>query len=304
MNERPITDWNYLSTENEFCLPQNYGNIEMHECFLKGKHSPEANEDGIFVSDSFIAVIDGATAKSDFRPEGKTTGRMAMELLKDVLDSLPADAGMTEAVQAVTRRFHDFYVANGWLHTVEDIPSRRLTACAVIYSHARREVWQVGDCQCRMGKIYSANAKAVDGIMAAARAAFNEVALLNGETAETVARHDPGRAFIMPFLERQSRLQNNGQVPAPYGFAVFDGFEVLLRQVKVFQVAEGMEVILASDGYPRLGTTLKKSERYLHYILQHDPNCMRIYKSTKGLQCGNVSFDDRAYVRFTVGKKE
>lgn len=302
MDEQLISDWTYLETENESPLPSACGNVAVHECFLQGKHSPQTNEDGIFVSPHFIAVVDGATAKSDFRIAGKTTGRLAMELVKDALGELPSEATVTEAVQAVTRRFHDFYLENGLLHTVEVIPARRLTACAVIYSQARQEVWQIGDCPCLIGDVYSVNGKAIDEIMASARAAFNEMALLGGESLDSIARNDPGRAFIMPFLERQACFQNNQEAPEPYAFAVFDGFPVPLGLVKNFPVSIGCEVVLASDGYPHLYPSLKESELHLRSVLTHDPHCMRVYKSTKGLVPGNRSFDDRAYIRFTVIK--
>ena len=299
MNEPPMIDWTYLETDNECCFPDVIDGIVVHESFLKGKHYAGSNVDGIFVSPHFVAVIDGATAKSDFLLEGKTTGRLAMELIKEALAGLPAGVTMPEAIQSVTRHIRDFYVANGLLHTVEKIPERRLTACAVIYSRARHEVWQVGDCLCRVGEKCFVNSKLIDDVMAEARAAFNEVALLGDETPESIMQRDPGRAFIMPFLKLQARFQNNPEAPSAYSFAAFDGFPVLLSQINVIPVEDGREVVLASDGYPRLCATLKESESHLLHILANDPNCMRLYKSTKGVRPGNVSFDDRAYIRFT-----
>ena len=60
-------------------------------------------------------------------------------------------------------------------------------------------------------------------------------------------------------------------------------------------------VVLASDGYPLLRPTLQQSEQDLDRLLKEDPQCCRLYESTKGLKPGNKSFDDRTYVRFQAG---
>lgn len=79
-------------------------------------------------------------------------------------------------------------------------------------------------------------------------------------------------------------------------YAVIDGFEIPTDKVKILRA--GREVVLASDGYPLLASTLDESEKLLHEQLKNDPLCINSFKATKGLMKGNVSFDDRAYVRF------
>ena len=51
---------------------------------------------------------------------------------------------------------------------------------------------------------------------------------------------------------------------------------------------------LCVDGNKRL-TALRD-------ILEKDPLCIRLYKSTKGIKKGNCSFDDRAYLRIKIKK--
>lgn len=71
-----------------------------------------------------------------------------------------------------------------------------------------------------------------------------------------------------------------------------------------------LDIILASDGYPELKSTLEESEQALHKILEEDPLLFRQFKSTKGKivkppsfgdhsskKTGATSFDDRTYVR-------
>ncbi len=59
-------------------------------------------------------------------------------------------------------------------------------------------------------------------------------------------------------------------------------------------------IILASDGYPLLKNSLEASEQALHHILENDPLLFRLYKATKGVQDGHVSYDDRAYIKLRL----
>jgi sugar/nucleoside kinase (ribokinase family) len=58
--------------------------------------------------------------------------------------------------------------------------------------------------------------------------------------------------------------------------------------------------VLATDGYPFLRPTLQESEKRLEEVTTGEPLCMRLFKPTKGLQGGNLSFDDRAYLRLDI----
>ena len=294
-------DWTYLQSENEYQAPS-VPHFMVEECFLKGKKSPQTNEDGIIVTPYFAAVIDGATAKSTFTYEGKKTGRLAMELALEAIRDFPKDIDAAEAIGRITEKIHDFYVEHNLLDELKAEPGKRFTANGVIYSYARNEVWQVGDCQCIIGNLYSSNEKEIDAIMANARAVVNEVALLDGATMKDLESHDPGREFIYPFLQKQAVLQNCPVKGQRFAFPVFDGFPVQMEQVNIFQVGDAEEVVLSSDGYPHLYSTLHESECYLADILEKDPLCIRLYKSTKGIKKGNCSFDDRAYLRIKIKK--
>ena len=294
-------DWTYLQSENEFQAPF-VPHLQVEECFLKGKKNPQTNEDGMIVTPYFAAVIDGATAKSTFTYEGKKTGRLAMELALEAIRNFPKDIDAADAIRRITERIYDFYVQHNLLDELKAEPGKRFTANGVIYSYARNEVWQVGDCQCIIDNLYLSNEKEIDAIMADVRAVVNEVALLGGATMKDLESHDPGREFIYPFLQKQALLQNCPIQGQPFSFSVFDGFPVQMEQVKVFPVGDAKEVVLASDGYPHLYSTLYASECYLADILEKDPLCIRLYKSTKGIQEGNCSFDDRAYLKIRINR--
>ena len=89
-----------------------------------------------------------------------------------------------------------------------------------------------------------------------------------------------------------------------YGYSVLNGEEIPEELIKVIRLSEFSgsehEIILASDGYPVLKPTLQQSEWELEYIMREDPQCCRMYESTKGLKSGNKSFDDRTYIRFQI----
>jgi hypothetical protein len=57
------------------------------------------------------------------------------------------------------------------------------------------------------------------------------------------------------------------------------------------------ELVIASDGYPFIGETLAASESELARLLAIDPWCVAELAGTKGVRPGQVSFDDRAYLR-------
>jgi hypothetical protein len=89
-----------------------------------------------------------------------------------------------------------------------------------------------------------------------------------------------------------------------YGFSIIDGFDVSEEGIRIHPLSANIQtIVLASDGYPFLKETLEASETALQEILLDDPLLFRTYKSTKGMTQGNVSFDDRAYVKLSVSEE-
>ena len=86
-------------------------------------------------------------------------------------------------------------------------------------------------------------------------------------------------------------------------YTVIDGFPIYREGVKVVSLEKAVsspdEVVLASDGYPFLKPTLEESEEALAKQLANDPQNIETFIATKGLVEGNISFDDRTYIRFT-----
>jgi hypothetical protein len=262
----------------------------------------EECEDAIYIGSSFVAVIDGATSKTERRWDGKTGGRIAAVTLKEAFAQIPSDATAREAVDILTGAIKDLYEHYQVLETVQTDPVQRATACFVAVSFARKEVWFVGDCQCLLNQELVLNEKKIDTITANARSMFLEAEIAQGKTIEELLQHDTGRAFILPLLERQMLFQNN-PAAGQYWFSIIDGFAVSNEGIRIHPLpADIQTLVLASDGYPSLKGTLEASEKALQEILSDDPLLFRMYKTTKGMSLDTVSFDDRAYVKLSVKK--
>lgn len=218
-----------------------------------------------------------------------------MELIRQYIDAMPADTNADDFCTGITDYIFSKYKEHG-IDTgrTRQKPTERLTASAVIYSAHHRQIWMIGDCQCiANGRLYE-NSKPQESILAGKRSAFLKQALAHGMTVKDIQEKDPGRDFIIKELVDSCRDQN-------IGYSVIDGFPIPKDKIKIIDVANDCnEIILASDGYPFLKPTLQESEAALEEQLRKDPLCIDTFKATKGLMAGNVSFDDRSYIRFSV----
>ena len=283
--------------------------MKIIESSIIGKKSPEACEDGMVVTDDFIAVIDGSTSKTPkhLNPDMKN-GRYAMMLISEYIrEELKADASVDDFCQGVTAFIYNkVYEKLGVEERLKEHPEERLTASAILYSRTRNEVWMVGDCQTIIdGKLYE-NGKPYEEKIARKRVELIEQGLSPAEA----------RKQIEPLLI-EAMLSGQNQ-----NYTVIDGFPIYREGVKVvalktkpasssietyFQeqtkpVSSPNEVVLASDGYPFLKPTLAASEAALAEQIANDPQNIRSFIATKGIVEGNKSFDDRTYIRFLPEK--
>jgi hypothetical protein len=262
-----------------------------------GKGSSETCEDVLVVTNDFICVIDGVTSKSKRLWDGHTTGWMAAHILSEAITSLPVEITCYEAVERLTSAITNYYHSNNVFEEMRDNPVQRFSATLALYSSYHNEVWMVGDCQCMTDDVKHKHPKLVDQITSDARALYLHLELHKGKMIADLMEHDTGRVFIQPLLDNQQLFQNYAG-ESPYAYGVIDGFETPRHTIKRIPVEEGSHsLVLASDGYPELKPTLAESEDALHFILDNDPLCIHLFKSTKGLLKGQVSLDDRAYVR-------
>lgn len=298
--------------------------MKIIESCIIGKKSQEACEDGMVVTDDFIAVIDGSTSKTPkhLNPDMKN-GRYAMMLISEYIrEELKADASVDEFCQGVTAYIYNkVYEKLGVEERLKKHPEERLTASAILYSRTRNEVWMVGDCQAIIaGKLYE-NGKPYEEKIARKRVELIEQGLSPAEA----------RKQIEPLLIK-AMLSGQNQT-----YTVIDGFPIYREGVKVVSVSDSCsvqnsvsssdscsvqdtvscsdsvsasdtipssssEIVLASDGYPFLKPTLAASEAALAEQIANDPQNIHSFIATKGIVEGNKSFDDRTYIRFSPEK--
>ena len=112
---------------------------------------------------------------------------------------------------------------------------------------------------------------------------------------ELLQEHDPAREVMIPSMLELMKNQN-------VTYAVIDGFPIPESKVPIILLnfSKPVEIVLASDGYPRLAPTLAETEALLDQQRQSDPLNIGDFKATKAFVEGNNSFDDRSYIRFTV----
>ena len=264
---------------------------------LVGKYTQDTCEDGIVITDNFIAVIDGSTSKTTFRLKSEmSNGQYSMKLISDYIRCLHAAVTLSEFCEGITKEIFNKYSNHGTIQTAQ--PEARLCASAIIYSKAKNEIWMIGDCQCMVdGKLYE-NPKPDETLIASKRAEYFPIFLDQHQdmVEENYICHDYAREAVIGQLIESMQNQNKT-------YAVIDGFPIFMQGVKVIKLDEGEhDIVFASDGYPFLRSTLEKSEKKLACQLKKDPYNIQTYKATKGLMKGNVSYDDRAYIRFSTTK--
>ncbi len=270
--------------------------MKLIEQFICGKKNDSVLcEDMIVTAENFCTVIDGATSKTCPAMGGKSSGRFAAETIAHAIDLLPADIHGQEAM----RRLSGILRAATAAHmTVTDKIEK--PACSLaIYSRIRREVWRVGDIGILLDGAPHMASKGIDAVTSRARALMIETLLSQGVTVEALQADDKGRAFILPLLEQQHLFANRAD-DCVFGYGVMNGDEIPEKFIEVLAVGDTKEIVLASDGYPVLYPTHAQTEAHLQGVLKHDPLLYKEHASTKGLQAGQVSFDDRSYMRFAV----
>jgi hypothetical protein len=272
--------------------------MEIVEKFTESKTlRAEENEDALFISDAFIAVVDGATSKSARLFGGKSGGRAVAEEIISSLKTIDSQIAPDGAIAVLTSRVYEKIVGPtfGRRKVVGDRPNASL----VVFSRARMEIWRVGDCHFAINGQVNYGWKRIDTITSEFRSAFNRALLLSGRTVSQLRERDTGREQILPLLKKQSLFMNNPHA-GNLAYGVIDGNSEALKFLQVFQVPANAEVILASDGFPQVCGTLEESNSALSHIVRDDPLLIERSVQTKGVAKGRRSFDDRTYVRFRV----
>lgn len=268
--------------------------MKIFETQLAGKQGKiETCEDEIFISEDYIAVIDGVTSKGKHLWGGMTSAKKAAQTVKESLANAEPNFTAEEMLTFLSKQLNAQYYS----HIEEYDILELLRACIIIYSVKHQQIWSYGDCQCMINGTVHKHDKRIDELTSQMRSFLSEYYLKNGYTLEELRMHDLGRQAIIPYLEKQFSFENEESY---WGYPVLNGMTVNCRMIVKYQLKKGDEVVLASDGFPELAATLQESEKRLKEILQEDPMGIARNMTTKGIKTENVSFDDRAYIRFLI----
>lgn len=255
------------------------------------------NHDGLVINDNFIAVVDAYQARGYRGWNGRPAGIFAKEIICKKLGEIDADAEAADVYRTLGQELQ--------ARTAEAIEAMSDSqvyaypmARVLVYSAARRQIWRLGDSPFVVdGELNFTRSEAMEA-MIAQRCEVTEKFLANDRTdLKDMVNNDYGRTSIMEQLVEEERRVDG--VECLSGRPDVD-YDVLLGNVEVFQLEPGQEVILASDGYPRLLGTIEDSEEWLAAERARDPLFVHDYKSIRTAKDEEAGYDDRTYVRFVT----
>jgi hypothetical protein len=262
------------------------------ESFCVGKlGDSELCEDMIVVTDAHAAIVDGVSDKTGRLYNGVSAGRFAAAVITHELERLPPAISFPETLASLRSAFNYALDHAGRPPADEALPA----AVFVVYSAMRHELWRLGDTSFMINGDANTPLTALDDVNADARATVLRAALAAGASTRDLLASDPGRASIFASLRAQHRYANDPS--DPLGYAAFNGNSIPGRYIEIITVSADSEVVLASDGYPRLHNTLAATEDALARDLTQDPLRIGKFPSLNGVDPGCSSFDDRSYIR-------
>lgn len=293
-----FTALSYCESEGASLIDRHHIVAMAEENFLMGKDGrSQVCGDAIYQSEHFMAVIDGATPKGTKLWDGKPGHVYVAELLRQAMEHLPQESTAQEAIVFLNEQVRLAYQREGIDFSALP-PEEQLQASVIIYSAARREIWNFGDCKLRINMENYNHTKQADILLSNLRAFCMEAARISGNVpTDSGEAEDYGRMKILPFLKEQPLFANTDY---SFGYDVINGGNIRADHIRVYAIQKGDHVVMATDGYPQLFDTLSECEAYLHDALQADRECMYLLRGTKGVRQGNESYDDRAFLSFVV----
>ena len=251
-------------------------------------------EDAIFSGNRFVAVIDGDTAKDDYLYNGKTSGRRAAEVLKDAFirmdlkkeKDIPTETDVLKFLNNALKKEMDFQAT---------IPESIdwLRASVIYFDRKKKIVVNYGNCNCQIGSETHYHLRKVDEELANERAQKLLPLYRQGTANSNLQYDDQTQGEILEKINTNRQFENQS---GENGYPILNGQRINENLIKIYEVKEGEKVILCSDGYPEICSTFDQSEVKLAALLESDPLLIKDFKSTKGVEIGAQSFDDRTWV--------
>lgn len=276
--------------------------MKVIEKFVQGKFGKEELcEDGICVTEDFIAVIDGVSSQSEFKYENKKLGKIICEILLEAIPQLNSLFNCYETLDFLNHYILDFYKKHAIFDKIANDAANQPSASVIMYSKYYNQIWLIGDCMALYGETILENNLEVDKLYTQIRKSTIEYLLATGYTEEQLLENDIAKDFVRNLSKRQPYIRNK-MFHSKYDYAVLDGFNKIHPElVKCVDLPRNItEVVFVSDGYRKPFASLKESEKYLQYIKETDPLCYKQFAYERGFYKNQVSYDDRAYIRFQI----
>ena len=276
--------------------------MKVIEKFLMGKFNNDALcEDGISISENFIAVIDGVGIQSEFRYNNKKPGKIICDILLEAIPKLNPKLDCYQAIDFLNEYILNYYKNCGIYEKISDDAAKQPSASVILYSRYYNQIWLIGDCIALYGDNILENTLKVDELYTTIRRMILEYLLSTGYTEKQLLEDDISKAFVKELEKRQPYIRNK-IYNSEFDYVVIDGFNKPNKKlIKCIDVPkEVKEIVFTSDGYRKPFYTLKESEEYLKNIQKVDPLCYKEKKKKKGFYTNQESYDDRAYIRFEI----
>ncbi len=163
----------------------------------------------------------------------------------------------------------------------------------------RREVWRIGDGHVVLDGDLNTGGSRIGKAACGFRAAVNAALLNKGMPLDELIETDPGAHARRQLIDIQQHLANE---VGPWGYGCINGQRVPDEYIEVMSIPKGgAEIIIASDGYLAVLSTLAETEAQLRLMMQRDPAAIgELWPIGKSTRSGANAPDDRAYLRFTV----
>lgn len=259
--------------------------VTYEELFTQGK-GPGANLDRYFANSDYIAVLDGCTPKhSDQQGAIHATICLMDALVENISlwDEKAPWSVILKQLELVSSEFAYPYAAR---------------ASGVIFSRHLMQILVIGDCWVGLDSKFEFFGHDFEDLLVNIRCAFMQKFISEGFSQEYLQKFDPGRKIILSLLAEEEKLANVA-LEGNYCFPSINGKPIPLALTKIVQVDSSIRrVVLASDGYPLVSGSLKKTEEYLLLDCERDPLRIGLHPGTKAIDIGASTYDDRTYVSF------
>ena len=254
------------------------------------------NCDALVINGSYIAVLDAYQARGWRAWENYPGGVFARRVLVEAIENF---APGLEAAEAFTL-MHNALQERG-AKCIADMEDDQIYAWpmsrVLIYSVDRQEIWRLGDSPFVVdGELNQPRNEALEAA-ALYRANVLTRFLAKERDLYDLVNSDIGRSAIIQTIAQEDQKADGVKALTANPAA---NLETILANVEIFKVEIDQEVILATDGFPRILPTLDESTDWLMEEKDRDPLFIHDYKALRGWGEYDAGYDDRTYVRFIV----